>query len=87
MTLNVWPEIELDARNTTFCVKAPNSIRGNYEWVKTPAGVHPLFQFFRRPEGARCLVPLLRLLRLHAETSVAAGGLGEECTLGRKLHF
>ena len=30
---------------------------------------------------------LPRSLRLPAETSVAAGGLGEECTLGRKLHF
>ena len=30
---------------------------------------------------------LPRLLRSHAETSVAAGGLGEECKLGRKLHF
>ena len=31
--------------------------RGNYEWAKTPAGVHPLFQFFstagrRAPSGA-----------------------------------
>ena len=30
---------------------------------------------------------LPRSLRSHAETSVAAGGLGEECTLGQKLHF
>ena len=26
-------------------------------------------------------------LRSLAKTSVAAGGLGKECTLGRKLHF
>ena len=39
--------------------------RGNYEWAKTPAGVHPVFQIFstagrRAPSGAVaivCIVP------------------------------
>ena len=37
--------------------------------------------------NVRHMSKLPRSLRSHAETFVAAGGLREECTLGRKLHF
>ena len=39
------------------------------------------------PAGPPASTPVTALAALTAETSVAAGGLGEECTLGRKLHF
>ena len=39
------------------------------------------------PAGPPASTPVTALATLTAETSVAAGGLGEECTLGRKLHF
>ena len=52
-----------------------NLSRGNYEWAKTPAGVHPLFQFFstagrRAPSGAGRYIPRkLEQLRIPAKNA------------------